>query len=560
MTSLSATRPLTPAEPEGDQTGALLAQATSVLQAVLGEVRVWLCQLTCQPPCQPPYQPPALSGWTRLAGETGALPAALTRSPEVGEALFLDTDPLALYRLSEDHLLIAALPDGTPRWNTAARRVFAAVGRNLASDLERSGQFQQLQAVQGELEARSRALEAFAALTRELTLQADDVTLIRRAQEVALSLLPAGTALYYRLEGEVWRKVSQVGVLGDPALQAVIDAGLPYAETRNLVIPWISGLPHFQDDYDHATDNLPELTRRVGATACLPVCMAGRPVGIFAVALAQTRRWTAADRAILEAVTRSLGLAKEGARSVLALRARSADLERSNRELEQFAYVASHDLQEPLRTVTSFAQLLVGKYRGQLDPKADVYLNMISDGTGRMSRLLQDLLAFSRVASSVQPTRPLDMNALVAEVCQDLQAQATRAGAELRVGELPPVLGDPSQLRQIFQNLIGNALKFSVPERVVKVEVAATPDEYLPGMLRFSVTDNGIGIAAAFHARIFTIFQRLHSREQFEGSGMGLAIARKIVERHGGEIWLESLEGEGTTFFLTLPAAPTPGP
>jgi signal transduction histidine kinase len=536
MADLSASQRTAFAEPP--EPSALLAQALSVLEAVLGEVSAGL------------YEQSA-GGWTRLAGDGSEPAEVLSRSPDVGKALFLETPRQALYRLSEQHLLVAA----APAWDEPARRLLLAAGQNLAFDLERAARFAALEAGRGELEARSRALEAFAALTRELTLQADDVTLIRRAQEVALSLLPDGTALYYRLEGQLWRNISQVGVLSDAALQPVIDAGLPYAETNNLVIPWESGQPYYQDDYDHATDNLPELTRRVGATACLPVFMAGKPVGIFAVALAGARRWTATDRATLEAVTRSLSLAKEGARSVLALRDRSAELERSNRELEQFAYVASHDLQEPLRTVTSFAQLLVSRYRGQLDPKADVYLSMISDGTGRMSRLLQDLLAFSRVANSVQPLRSLEMNALLAEVRQDLQDQTERSGAEVSLGELPTVQGEASQIRQVFQNLIGNALKFSVPGRPVRVSVKAAPDEQIPGMLRFAVSDNGIGIAPAFHARIFTIFQRLHSRERFEGSGIGLAIARKIVERHGGELWVESAEGQGSTFFLTLPSA-----
>ncbi len=211
----------------------------------------------------------------------------------------------------------------------------------------------------------------------------------------------------------------------------------------------------------------------MGATATLPVLVAGQPAGVFAVALFEHRAWSAAERVTLEAVVASLGLVKEGARSVLALRDRSAELERSNQELEQFAYVASHDLQEPLRTVTSFAQLLVRKYRGQLDDKAETYLGMIEGGTARMSRLLQDLLSFSRISTSAQPMRVIQTAELVRLVSSDLQDQLQRTQATLEVAALPAVWGEASQLRQVFQNLIGNALKFSAPGRPPQVRVEA---------------------------------------------------------------------------------------
>ena len=438
-------------------------------------------------------------------------------------------------------------------WQARDRAIVRAVGRSLNLALERAAATEELRRQRAELLARTQALEAFAALTRDLTLQAEEVTLIHRAQEVALSLLPEGCALYFRPKGEYWQVISQIGSLNASALQAAIDAGLPYESTLNLRIPWQTRQPYYQSQYDRGTDNLQELTGTVGATATLPVLVAGRPVGIFVVALLGQRAWTAADRSTLEAVVGSLSLAKEGARSVLALRARSTELERSNSELEQFAYIASHDLQEPLRTVTSFAQLLVGKYRGQLDPKAEVYLGMISDGTARMSRLLQDLLTFSRVATSAQPMQMVATGEVVSAVLSDLQDQLTRTGASVSVDPLPSVCGDSTQLRQLFQNLIGNALKFSAPGRSPEVRLSAERDG---SDWRFSLSDNGIGIDPAFFERIFTIFQRLHSREEYEGSGIGLAITRKIVERHGGQIWLASQPGEGTTFFFTLPDAP----
>ncbi|WP_420593610.1 ATP-binding protein [Deinococcus sp.] len=437
-------------------------------------------------------------------------------------------------------------------WQERDKAIVRAVSRSLTLALERAAALEALRNQQGELEARSRALEAFTNLLRDLTVRADAVELVRRAQEVVMSMLPDGCALYYQLESGVWFNVSQVGDLGNPELQAVIDAGLPYETTQNLTTPWQTQQPYYQDRYDQTTDALPELTTQIGSTATLPVLVAGEPVGVFVVALFGSRPWQRQDQAILEAVVGSLGLALGAAQSVLNLRDRSTELERSNSDLEQFAYVASHDLQEPLRTITSFAQLLVGRYRGQLDDKADNYLAMIEGGTARMGRLLQDLLTFSRVTSSAQLLRPVDLNRVISAVQSDLHDQISRSQAEISVGELPSVMGDATQLRQLFQNLIGNAVKFSVPGRAVRVNVSA---EQIGVMQRLTVSDNGIGIAPEFQERIFTIFQRLHSREAYEGSGIGLAVARKIVERHGGEIGLDSVLGEGTTFWLTLPVA-----
>ncbi|ACO47975.2 GAF domain-containing protein [Deinococcus deserti] len=241
----------------------------------------------------------------------------------------------------------------------------------------------------------------------------------------------------------------------------------------------------------------------------------------------------------------------ERQRAEATLRQANDELRRSNAELEQFAYVASHDLQEPLRTVTSFSQLLAKKYAGQTDARGQMYVRLITEGTQRMTQLLQDLLAFSRVAKGAADPVRVNTGVILAQVSQDLAAQIQHTGAQLHIGEVPDVLGDASQLRQLFQNLIGNALKFSHPERGPVVWVGAECDG---GLVRFRVQDNGVGIAPEYFERIFTIFQRLHTREQYEGSGIGLSIARKIVERHGGRIWLESTPALGTTFYFTLPA------
>lgn len=236
-----------------------------------------------------------------------------------------------------------------------------------------------------------------------------------------------------------------------------------------------------------------------------------------------------------------------------ALQTAEADLRRSNQELEQFAYVASHDLQEPLRKVASFCQLLQQRYGGQLDARADQYIGFAVDGAQRMQDLINDLLAFSRVGRMEQPHTEVDTGQLVERVRADLSRAIEESEAEVLVdGELPVVHGDASLLRLVFQNLVGNAIKFR-SEATPRVEISAERegDDW-----RFRVADNGIGIDAEYAERIFVIFQRLHPRSQYEGTGIGLAMCRKVVEYHGGKMWLDtgSTTGTGSTFYFTLPA------
>lgn len=226
------------------------------------------------------------------------------------------------------------------------------------------------------------------------------------------------------------------------------------------------------------------------------------------------------------------------------------ELARSNRELEQFAYVASHDLQEPLRMIASYTQLLAERYRGKLDEKADRYIHYAVDGATRMQALIDDLLTFSRVGRLGLVLQNADCNESVATACKNLENAIRETGAQVEQDRLPVVVADNRLMVQLFQNLISNSIKFRGPE-VPHIQISAEKQkrEWV-----FAVTDNGIGIAPEHAQSIFGIFKRLHTHEEYPGSGIGLSICKKIVEQHGGRIWVESAPGKGATFKFVLPS------
>lgn len=234
-----------------------------------------------------------------------------------------------------------------------------------------------------------------------------------------------------------------------------------------------------------------------------------------------------------------------------SLRKTTEELVRSNQDLEQFAYAASHDLQEPLRMIAGYVSLLQNRYQGKLDEKADKYIAAAVDGAERMQALINDLLAFSRVNTRGRTPEPTDTRQALNDALRNLTISLQESEAQIHVGELPTVPADRRQLTQLFQNLIGNAIKFrSNRPSEIYIESRGQNDSWL-----FSVRDNGIGIEQQDADRIFLIFQRLHTRAEYPGTGIGLAICKKIVERHGGRIWVESQVGQGATFYFTLPHA-----
>ena len=277
-----------------------------------------------------------------------------------------------------------------------------------------------------------------------------------------------------------------------------------------------------------------------------------------------------------QALARALERAVDAERR---LTAQAAELSRSNEELERFAYVASHDLKEPLRMETSYVQLLARRYRGRLDEKADQFIDFASEGADRMRALIDDLLLYSRIGSRARDPVRTDINHSLRRVLQDLQVAMTESSAVVTSDDLPHAVVDPRQFEQLLQNLVANAIKFRRDE-APRVHIGAVPldgvDEgEVPGLgapdvarggWLFAVRDNGIGIDPRFADDVFLVFKRLHNRTEYPGTGIGLAVCRRIVERHGGRIWISSRPGEGTTFYFTLPpyahdaARPAPRP
>ena len=240
----------------------------------------------------------------------------------------------------------------------------------------------------------------------------------------------------------------------------------------------------------------------------------------------------------------------ERKRGQAVLRAAYDELARSNSELQQFAYVASHDLQEPLRMIGSYTQLLERRYADKLDADAREFMGFIVDGATRMKQLIEDLLAYSRVGTRGKELRPIPAQDALERALVNLRAAIESSRAQVTHDALPEVSADDTQLTQLFQNLIGNAIKFKKPDEPMQVHVGVSD---AGAEWRFSVSDNGIGIESQYYQRIFMVFQRLHTRDEYPGTGIGLAICKKVVDRHRGRIWVESASGKGSTFHFTLP-------
>ncbi|UQN08496.1 GAF domain-containing protein [Deinococcus sp. QL22] len=447
-------------------------------------------------------------------------------------------------------VLVVGLKD-QHHWTASDRALFLAVCRGLSLALDRAEQVEQVQ-------HRNRALEAFSQLAQDFMFETQRVPLVRRAQEIVLSLLPSGYAVYYEPEGELWRCRSQVGDLGNDALQALVDAGFP-SEIPTLRQPFDTGQPLYQDVYAQGSDTDAEVVKHIRAVVSLALQVSGTTVGIFVIGLFHERAWTATDRAVLETTMHSLGLALERAEHARELTvqrdmldARTRSLSAANEELEAFAYSVSHDLRTPVRHLTSFAQLLRKTLGDRLDEKSARYLGIMDQAATRMTTLIDAILDLSRTSQQPLHSRVVDMGAVVSSARELLEPEALDRQVTWTVGPLPLVMGDLALLRQVMENLFSNALKYTAPRAEAQIEVWAEEGSQ---DWRVFVRDNGVGFDSGYTHKLFGVFQRLHRQEEFEGNGVGLANVRRVISRHGGTVTAEGVLDQGATFSFTLPKA-----
>jgi signal transduction histidine kinase len=295
----------------------------------------------------------------------------------------------------------------------------------------------------------------------------------------------------------------------------------------------------------------------VQSVVTVPLRTQGEVLGVIHLGSRTSREFATSDLGTLDAIGRQAGIAIQKARlyeqskqAQADLAKKAEELARSNTELERFAYVASHDLQEPLRMVASYTQLLARRYKGKLDSEADEFIAFAVDGATRMQALINALLSYSRIGTKGKAFEPVNCNDVFNTALKNLQLAIEQSEAVVTHGPLPTVIGDATQLGQLFQNLIANAIKFRSDDKPPAIHVST---EQNGKECVFSFRDDGIGIDPQFSERIFIIFQRLHSKEEYPGTGIGLALCKKIVERHGGRIWVESEPAKGATFWFTIP-------
>ncbi|SMB86175.1 ATP-binding protein [Deinococcus hopiensis] len=446
------------------------------------------------------------------------------------------------------------------QWQDRDRALMRALGRSLTLALERTEAARHLEAQNSELNARNQTLAAFEEWTHDLTGDLDPYELIGRAQALLHTLISLNAALYYEREGERWVVRRMLGEYGSEGLRRAHEAGLPHATTGNLRIPFETGETYYQHVYDAETDQLSGDMTHVTATAMVPLKTSRGVRGILGLGLFSRTGWAQADRNIIETVRRSLDLAldrtekaAELLRERTLLTERTAALTAANEELEAFAYSVSHDLRTPVRHILGFNDLLRKTLGDTADVKATRYLTVVDDAARRMNILIDAMLDLSRMARVPLRFGPVDLGALLEAVRVELEPEMQDRTVLWVMSPLPLVAGDYDTLRQVVTNLLSNALKYTLPRDEAKVEVWTEED---PEEWRVLVRDNGVGFDPRYGDKLFGVFQRLHRVDEFEGTGVGLANVRRIVQRHGGRVWAQGTPGEGATFGFSLPKVP----
>ena len=445
--------------------------------------------------------------------------------------------------------VLAVARRGAASWTEGDRAVLRAVGRSLRLALERSEAARALESRNAELHSRTRWLESFALLSHDLSLEGDPYALVRRAQDAMLPLLPSGHTMYWELEGNRWTVRSALGDVADSPQAGLLVQGLPAGDSPPLDLPWVSGLPYYQDrpQPQDARARPDEVSYSV---ATLPVLVGGQPSGVLSITTSGAHQWDPVDKSLLETVVRNLGLALERARGLEQLAAERRKLEAANEELEAFAYSVSHDLRTPVRHILGFNSLLRQALGQEAGPKATRYLDVVAEAGQRMNVLIDAMLDLSRTSRTDLTLARVDLGHLLASVRAEVAPDAGNRRVEWTVGELPTVTADTDTLRQVFVNLLTNALKYTRPRELTRIEVWA---ERRGSDWALFVRDNGVGFDPRYAENLFGVFQRLHRADDFEGTGVGLANVRRIIARHGGEVFAEGEVGQGATFGFTLP-------
>jgi PAS domain S-box-containing protein len=407
---------------------------------------------------------------------------------------------------------------------------------------------------QEELQRQNQRAQLFAEVTLKIRQSLQLQEILQATVTEVQKMLNADRVLVYRL----WADGTGSGVAEAvlPELPQVLNCTFPAEvfpeEYRQLYLQGrIQSIANIEDDKEIASCLIEFVKQfQVKAKLVVPIVAQAELWGLLIAHQCHSpRQWSSFEMELMKQLADQIGIALTQSQLLEQETRQRQELARSNTELQQFAYIASHDLQEPLRMITSYLQLLERRYRGKLDADADDFIAFAVDGATRMKTLINDLLAYSRVGTHGKSFEPIDCTVVVERAIVNLKIAIAESYATVTYDALPTVVGDAGQLVQLFQNLIGNAIKFR-GEAAPIVQIWA---ERQAQQWQFSVQDNGIGIDPQYAKRIFVIFQRLHQRSEYSGTGIGLAVCKKIVERHNGEIWVQSEPGQGSTFCFTIP-------
>ena len=435
-----------------------------------------------------------------------------------------------------------------PRWTPAQQAIIRAVGRSFALLYDRIATATALRHEQQDTEHRVRALEALMQLT--MAEDHDPLFLIQQAQELILDLLPAGFAAYYEADEERWRVRSQVGTPGADIMQAAIDAGFPVGHTPSFDTVAQTGEAAFVDAYARDTDVDSERVGHIAAHATLPLMVGGQVRGLFNLPLFETRVWTKTDRTMLITAAQYLGVMVERSEYLAQLAQTNRELHASNQELEAFAYSASHDLRTPVRHVQGFSELAIKALDRDQPEKVRRNLGVVKEATDRMTAMIDAMLILSRVGRQALHLQACPLSDLVAQAQRDAMLEFPDQEVRWEISVLPVITGDAVTLQQALTNLLSNAMKFSQGQKPAHIRIWA---EERAGEVAVFVRDQGAGFNMAYADKLFGAFQRLHTQHEFSGTGIGLATVRRIVTRHGGQVWEESTPGQGATFGFALP-------